>query len=92
MKELLEELIYWQGEKAKADEHLSEIKKALEEEYLDENGYKDDVVTISYSKPSTSVSINLSALEKKEPDLYNELLNDYTKETTRKGSFTYRFK
>ena len=92
MKELLEKLLYWQGVKAEADEQISSIKKALEEEYLDENGYKDDDVTISYTKESTSVSINLSALEKKEPELYNELLSDYKKETTRKGSFTYRFK
>ena len=92
MKDLIEELLYWQAEESKAAEHIKNIKKMLEEEYLTEEGYKDNDVTISFSKPTSSTSIDLKALEKKEPELYEDLLKDYSKVTERKGSYRYSFK
>ena len=59
---------------------------------LGEENLKTDFVTISYSKPSKTVSIDLKKLEEKEPELYEDLLKDYKKETVRKGSYRYTFK
>lgn len=92
MKDLLDELSYWQQEKDKAEKHIKDVKEMLEKEYLTEEGYKDETITISYSKPSESVSIDTAKLCEHEPELYKELLKDYPKVTTRKGSFSYRFK
>lgn len=92
MKELLNELLYWQSEEEKANNKLKEIKGKLEEEFLTEDGYKDESITISYSKPNISTSIDLKKLEEKEKNLFNELLEDYPKVTERKGSYSYTFK
>ena len=92
MEDLLNELTMWEEEKAKAENHIKEIKENLENEYLTEEGYKDEFITISYSKPSKSISVDLKALEKKEPQLYSDLLNDYQKVTELKGSYRYTFK
>lgn len=92
MTELLNDLTYWTEEKDKAEKHIKDIKEQLESEFLTEEGYKDEFITISYSKPSRSLSVDLKALEKKEPQLYSDLLNDYQKITEKKGSFSYRFK
>ncbi len=92
MKELLNELLYWQSEEEKANNKLKEIKGKLEEEFLTEDGYKDENITISYSKPTVSTSIDLKKLEEKEKTLFNELLEDYPKVTERKASYRYTFK
>lgn len=92
MKDLLDELSYWQQEKDKAEKHIKDVKEMLEKEYLTEEGYKDETITISYSKPSESTSIDLKKLETKEPELYEDLLNDYKKVSKRAGSYRYTFK
>ena len=56
---------------------------------MDEYGivsFKNDYVTISLVKGSTTVSIDLKTLEKNEPQLYKDLLKDYPKETVKKDS------
>lgn len=92
MEELLEELSYWQKEANVANEHIKSIKEELEKDYLTEDGYKDEEITISYSKPSCSTTIDVSRLHTEEPELYKELLEEYSKTTKRKGSYRYTFK
>lgn len=80
------------SELKKEQDRLAELEKTARTELqavMDEYGitqFKNDYVTISLVKGSTTTSIDLKALEKKEPDLYNELLADYPKETVKKDS------
>lgn len=91
MEELLKELKSINDAKKRLADREKEAKEKLEKELTDE-GYKNDFVTISYSKPSESVSIDTAKSCEHEPELYKELLRDYPKVTTRKASFSYRFK
>ena len=91
MEELLKELKSINDAKKRLADREKEAKEKLEKELTDE-GYKNDFVTISYSKPSESVSIDTAKLCEHEPELYKELLRDYPKITKRKASFSYRFK
>lgn len=91
MEELLKELKSINDAKKRLADREKEAKEKLEKELTDK-GYKNDFVTISYSKPSESVSIDTAKLCEHEPELYKELLRDYPKVTTRKASFSYRFK
>ena len=87
-------LAYMQNlsELKKEQDRLAELEKIARADLqavMDEFGitqFKNDYVTISLVKGSTSVSIDLKALEKKEPDLYADLLKDYPKETVKKDS------
>lgn len=92
MEDLLLELKDLKSQQDLLKEKESEIKAKLESEFLTEEGYKSEYVTVSYSKPSSTTSIDLKTLQEKEPDLYNDLLKDYPKVTNKKGSFGYRFK
>ena len=82
-------------EKVKAKEVLEQeiaaLKVAIEMELPDE-GFKNDQVTISRKKGSVKESIDYKAFEKKEPELYNDLLKDYKKVTETKPSVSYTFK
>lgn len=91
MEDLLKALKEINDEKILLNEREKTIKKSIEDN-LGEETYKADFITVSYTKPSTSVSIDLKKLEEKEPELYEELLKDYPKKTTRKGSYRYIFK
>ena len=76
----------------KEQDRLAEIEKNFRTELqtvMDEYGivsFKNDYVTISLVKGSTTVSIDLKTLEKNEPQLYADLLKDYPKETVKKDS------
>ena len=80
------------SELKKEQDRLAEIEKTARAELqkvMDEFGivsFKNDYVTISLVKGSTSVSIDLKSLEKQEPELYADLLRDYPKETVKKDS------
>lgn len=89
---LLQELQELDIQKKSIEEKATKIKETLEEKYLTTEGYKNDYVTVSYTKASETTSIDLKQLEEKEPDLFNDLVKDYTKVTKRKASFSYRFK
>lgn len=91
MEDLLKALKEINDEKKALEEREKTIKKSIEDN-LGEEGYKTDYVTVSYSKPSKSESIDLKKLADKEPELYDDLLKDYKKVTERKGSFRYTFK
>lgn len=75
----------------KLDKEIAEIKLAIEAE-LPDDGYKNDLITISRKKGSESKSIDLAALEKNEPGLYQDLLNDYGKVKVNKPSVSYSLK
>lgn len=92
MEELLQELKELKSQQDLLKEKETEIKAKLESDYLTEEGCKTEFITVSYSKPTTTTSVDLKKLQEKEPELYNDLLKDYPKVTTRKGSFSYRFK
>ena len=85
----IEELKDIINQKKVLEEREKFLKSQIEEE-VGEDGYKDDV-TISYKQASETTSIDLKKLEEREPELYNDLLKDYKKVTSRKASFSYRF-
>ena len=80
------------SELKKEQDRLAEIEKSVRADLqavMDEFGitqFKNDYVTISLVKGSTTVSIDLKTLEKEEPQLYADLLKDYPKETVKKDS------
>lgn len=67
-----------QEEKLKAD-----LEKSMQEYGI--KSFKNDYVTLSYVEASTSESIDLKAMQEKEPKLYDELLADYKKVTSKKA-------
>lgn len=78
-------LIEDQEKKVKAD-----LEKAM-----DTYGIKsidNRFLKITKVNGSTSTSIDLKALEKEEPKLYAELLEDYPKVTNRKAYLTFKVK
>ena len=92
MEELLQELQNLDIQSKSIDERKSKIKETLEKDYLTTEGYKNDFVTVSYTSASETTSIDLKKLEEKEPEVFNELVEDYKKVTKRKASYSYRFK
>lgn len=76
----------------KEQDRLSELDKTARAELqkvMDEYGitqFKNEYVTISFIKGSTTTSIDLKKLETNEPQLYADLLKDYPKETVKKDS------
>ena len=88
IKDLIQELINLEKEKALVEEDIAVVKGQIEKE-ITEDGYKDDSISISYCKPSTSVSLDTKALKEKEPDLYKELMEDYSKTSTKSGYYKY---
>nr|DAI51522.1 MAG TPA: hypothetical protein [Caudoviricetes sp.] len=71
---------------------LETTSKKFKEELLNamlEHGVKsidNDFVKVTVTKASESVSVDLKELQKKEPRLYGELLEDYPKVTKRAES------
>lgn len=79
------------SELKKEQDRLAEIEKNVKaeiEKAMDDNdivSVKNDYVTITRVAASESKSIDLKALETKEHDLYEKLLTDYPKVTTKKA-------
>ena len=92
MKELIKELLDLEKEKALVEADIDAVKAKIEAELEPGEGYKDDNITISYYPPTTSVSIDMTALKKKEPELYEELRRDYKKTSNSKGYYRYNIK
>ena len=92
MDGLLEELHNLDIQKNSIEERVSKIKETLEKDYLTTEGYKNDIVTVSYTSASETTTIDLKQLEEKEPELFKDLVKDYKKVTKRKASYSYRFK
>lgn len=75
------------NEKEKIEKEEKNLKKTLED-LFNEYGlksFKNDYFTISKVEVSESKSIDLKSMEKKEPELYEELLEDYPKISKRKS-------
>ena len=92
MDGLLEELHNLDIQKKSIEERVSKIKETLEKDYLTTEGYKNDIVTVSYTSASETTTIDLKQLEEKEPELFKDLVKDYKKVTKSKASYSYRFK
>lgn len=61
----------------------ADLEKAMDEYNI--KSIDNEYLKITRVAESTSTSIDLKALQKKEPALYGELLEDYPKVTTRKA-------
>lgn len=86
--ELINKLVEFKKLQAKMEEQEKDLKTRLKAA-MEEHGiksFKNDVITITYVDESESTSIDLKALEKKEPECYQGLLEDYPK-VTRKGAY-----
>ena len=73
--------------KEKIDKEEKDLKKTLENLFNEYNlkSFNNDYFSITKVAESESKSIDLKSMEKKEPELYDELLKDYPKITKRKG-------
>lgn len=75
----------------KSEKQLKKDKDVVKcelEKAFDEYGIKsldNDYLKITFIDESTSVSVDLKELQKLEPELYEDLLRDYPKETKRKA-------
>lgn len=67
-----------------------QLEKAMDE--YDIKSIDNQYLKITRVNGSTSTSIDLKALEKEEPKLYSELLEDYPKVTTKKSYLTFKVK
>lgn len=68
----------------KQDELRAGVKDAME--HYGVKSFKNEYITISYIPESESETIDLKALQNKEPELYEELLRDY-KKVTKKSAY-----
>lgn len=81
-------------QKKQLEEDENSAKKILEK-VMDEHNIKsidNQFMKITRVNGSTSTSVDLKELEKKEPELYKELLEDYPKTTTKKAYLTFSVK
>lgn len=75
---------------AKAKKEMEAVEKEIKadlEKAMDEYGIKsidNEYLKITRIEASSSTSIDLATMKKKEPELYAELLEDYPKVTNRK--------
>lgn len=80
--------------KKQLEEQEKNFKEQLEKA-MDEHGIKsidNQYLKITRVGESSSTSIDLKALEKEEPKLYAELLEDYPKVTNKKAYLTFKVK
>lgn len=79
------------SELKKEQDRLAEIEKNVKaeiEKAMDDNdivSVKNDYVTITRVAENTSTSIDLKALQDREPKLYEDLIADYPKVTNKKA-------
>ena len=68
----------------------SQLEKAMDENNI--VSIKNEYISISRVEGSTKTEIDLDKLKEKEPELYNDLLKDYPKVSTRKPSIRFTVK
>lgn len=68
----------------------SQLEKAMDEYEI--KSIDNEFLKITRVAASSSTSIDLKALEEKEPKLHQELLEDYPKVTNRKAYLTFKVK
>ncbi len=91
---VFESLVAITNKKKELEEKEKSIKekiKAAMNEY-GVKSFKNDLITISNVEGSESVSIDLKELQKKEPKLYKELLEDYPKVSKKAGYVRFMVK
>lgn len=73
--------------KKKAEAEEKEIRKQLTDAFIEHDikQIDNDFVKISFVEGSESVTIDLKELQKHEPDLYDELLEDYPQTSVKKS-------
>ena len=82
----------------KTKKHLEDQEKKFKEQLekaMDQYDIKsidNHFVKITRVNGSTSTSVDLKAMEEKEPKLYAELLEDYPKVSTKKSYLTFKVK
>lgn len=83
---IFQQLAEFKKQKDAMERAEEKLKADLENAMLKFNikSFKNDLITISYVDGSTTETIDLKAMQAKEPELYAELLEDYKKVTTRK--------
>jgi hypothetical protein len=75
---------------AKNKELKADLEKAMDEYNI--KSIDNEFLKITRVEASSSTSIDLKALQKKEPALYGELLEDYPKVTNRKAYVKFTVK
>lgn len=81
-------------EKKRLEDQEKKFKEQLEKA-MDEHNIKsidNQYMKITRVAASTSTSVDLKELEKEEPTLYKELLEDYPKVTNKKAYLTFKVK
>ncbi len=82
------------SQKKTLEDQEKQVKEQLEK-LMDEYDIKsidNEFLKITRVAASSSISIDLKELEKKEPDLHKELLEDYPKVTNKKAYLTFKVK
>lgn len=92
--EVFKELSNVTKTKKELEEQEKKIKANLQKamDAYDIKSIDNQYIKITRVNGSTSTSIDLKALEKEEPELYAELLEDYPKVTNRKPYLTFKVK
>lgn len=74
-------------EKQRLEKEEKDLKNTLEKLFnqYDLKSFKNDYFSITRVEASESVSLNEKEFKEKEPELYEELLEDYKKVSKRKG-------
>lgn len=77
--------------KKQLEQEIADIKATLEVD-LPEEGFKNDLVTISRKSGSEKLVLDVEKFAEQEPTLYGELLADYGVVKKTKASVSYTFK
>lgn len=87
MNELLNELFFVLEEKKKFEKQEKELKEKIEAELmcLNQSKFESENLKVTLVPESTSTIFDTTAFKKKEAELYEDLLKDYQKTTTRKA-------
>ena len=72
-------------QKKRIEEKEKEIKSGIMDAMVSYGvkSFKNDLITLTLVPGSTTETIDLNALQNREPELYEELLADYPKKTRR---------
>lgn len=76
--------------KKQQDDVRAELLRAMQDYNV--KSIDNDFLTITRVAPSMTISIDTKKLQISDPDLYDELIEDYRKETVRKESLRVKLK
>lgn len=91
---VFKQLAEFKKQQAEMESQEKKLKESLQKQ-MEEFGiksFKNDLISITYVDSTETESIDLKRLSEKEPDLYNELLEDYRKVTTRSAFVRFTVK